>query len=117
MKISDGWRLIGNMGFFNIDWIDRSAEFGLLIGDTSIWNQGYGTEATELMLDHGFGTLNFHRIWLLVKATNPGAKRAYEKAGYVLEGTHRESVYQDGKYIDMYTMSILRPEWDARRTW
>lgn len=108
------WKLIGDCGFFNIEWTNRSGELGIMIGDKSFWNKGYGTETMELLLRHGFETLNLHRIYLRVYSTNPRAKRAYEKAGFILEGSMREAVYQNGQYANIHFMSVLRPEWDAR---
>jgi RimJ/RimL family protein N-acetyltransferase len=111
----DGWRPIGSTGLFAFDWRIRSAEFGIMIGDKTVWNQGYGTEVTRLMLTHGFGTLNLNRMQLRVNTTNPGARRAYEKAGFVHEGTLREAVFSDGTYSDLELMSVLRSEWEAAR--
>ena len=112
MRDGDSWRMIGTTGFHEISLVNREAEFGISIGDKSIWNQGYGTEATRLMLQHGFETLNLNRIYLRVYETNPRAIRAYEKVGYVHEGCMRQSVYKHGKYIDVHLMSVLRSEWD-----
>jgi len=113
LKQGHGWRLIGNSGFFNLEWANRCAEFGLFIGDKSAWNKGYGTEAVRLLLKHGFETLNLHRIYLRVYSTNPRARRSYEKAGFILEGTLREAVYRHGKYADVDIMSVLHSEWNA----
>ena len=112
----DSWRLIGNCTFFNLDTLAHSAEIGIMIGDKSAWNQGLGTETVELLLRHGFETLNLNRIFLSVYADNPRAKRAYEKAGFVHEGAQREAVFKRGKFIDVHFMSILRREWEARKT-
>ncbi len=109
------WRLIGNCGFFNIEWTNRAAELGIMIGDKSVWNQGYGTETVRLLLQHGFETLNFHRIFLRVYATNPRAIRSYEKAGFVHEGSLREALYQHGTYTDIHVMSVLYSEWKGPR--
>ena len=111
----DGWKLIGNSGFFELDHTAHSGEIGIMIGDKACWNKGYGTEAMNLLLQHGFETLNLHRIFLRVYASNPRAIRSYEKAGFTLEGRLREAVYQRGKYGDVLIMSVLRPEWDAKR--
>lgn len=111
IREGEGWRAIGSTSFFDFHWISRKAEFGILLGDKSIWNQGYGTEVTRLMLQHGFETLNLHRIELRVYSTNPRARRAYEKAGYVLEGIQREAEFRNGQYIDEHLMAVLRSEW------
>ena len=62
MRDGDVWRLIGNSGFHQVDSVCHSAEVGIMLGDKSIWNQGYGTEVMHLLLKHGFETLNLNRI-------------------------------------------------------
>ena len=111
-EAEDTWTAIGNCSLMNIDWRNRSAEFGIAIGEKDHWNKGYGTEATRLMLRHGFDTLNLHRIMLRVYETNLRGVRAYEKAGFVHEGCQREGVYVDGRYVDVLFMSVLRSEWE-----
>jgi RimJ/RimL family protein N-acetyltransferase len=66
----------------------------------------------RLLLKHGFDTLNLHRIGLRVYENNRGAIRSYEKAGFQNEGCLREAEYQEGKYLDIYLMSVLRSEWE-----
>lgn len=115
MRDGQGWRLIGNSGIFDVDHVARSGEIGIMIGDKSAWNQGLGTEAMTLLLRHGFETLNLNRIYLRVYAENPRARRSYEKAGFVLEGTMRQAAFKRGAYGDVHIMSVLRREWDARK--
>jgi diamine N-acetyltransferase len=107
----EGWHTIGNSGFHNLDWRNRSAEVGIFIGDKSYWNQGYGTEAMHLLLEIAFGTLNLHRVYLRVFEDNSRAIRAYEKAGFVHEGRMRQAEFRRGSYHDVLLMSVLRPEW------
>src|SRR5262245_2863541 len=47
IKEGPGWHMIGNCGVFNIEWMNRAAELGILIGDKTVWNQGYGTETMK----------------------------------------------------------------------
>ncbi len=106
------WQLIGSCAFDAINWRVGTTELGMLIGDKSYWNQGYGTEAVRLLVEYGFGTLNLNRIFLHVFETNPRAIRAYEKAGFTLEGQERQAEFKGGHYIDVLRMSILRSEVD-----
>jgi RimJ/RimL family protein N-acetyltransferase len=108
----DGWKLIGNCGFMDINWRIRSAEVGLLIGDKTCWGKGHGTEVMRLLLRHGFETLNLNRIFLRVDETNQRGVHVYEKVGFVQEGRFRQAVYLNGKYQDLLVMSVLRPEWN-----
>jgi RimJ/RimL family protein N-acetyltransferase len=115
IKQGDDWIHIGNMAFMRIDQHDRSAEIGIAIGEKQYWNQGYGTEAMRLMVGHGFENLNFHRIYLHVFETNSGGKRCYEKAGFSVDGRLREARFLEGKYVDVFIMSILKSEWKAEK--
>jgi RimJ/RimL family protein N-acetyltransferase len=115
MKDGADWRIIGNSSFFDFDWVARSAEVGIMLGDKTIWNQGYGTEVMILLLRHGFETLNLNRVFLRVYSKNKRAIRTYEKAGFVHEGRMRQAVYKHGSYNDVLFMSVLRDEWDARK--
>ena len=110
-----GWTPIGNISFTTIDWVNRCAELGIFIGEKASWNQGYGREAIEMLLQYGFNTLNLNRIFLRVDETNPGAIRCYEHAGFILEGRLRQAKFEDGHYIDHLLMSVLRSEWQSRQ--
>ena len=115
MKDGTEWRVIGNSSFMGFDWVARSAEVGIMIGDKTIWDQGYGTEAMTLLLRHGFETLNLNRVYLRVFAENKRAIHTYEKVGFVHEGRMRQAVFKHGVYSDVLFMSILRDEWNARK--
>ncbi len=115
LRDGDGWRLIGNCAVFGIEWPNRSTEVGIMIGDKSVWNQGLGAETMRLLVRHCFETLNLNRVFLRVYAGNAGAKRAYEKTGFVEEGRMRQAVYKNGQYDDIFVMSVLRTEWEARK--
>lgn len=116
--IKDGDQHIGNCGFNDIDYVNRKAVFGILIGEKDQWEKGYGPEAARLIVDYGFKQLGMHRISLEVYSHNARAQRAYKKVGFVLEGRMRESYFRDGCYYDTLIMAILEAEWrgvDDRR--
>jgi RimJ/RimL family protein N-acetyltransferase len=111
--LKDGDRLIGTLGLRLGENKDRKANFGINIGAKDLWNQGYGTEATKLIVRYGFETLNLNRIELTVYEYNARAIRAYEKVGFSREGVMRQATYKLGRYWDIINMGILRAEWDA----
>ena len=57
--------------------------------------------------------MGLHRVSLEVYAHNPRAQRAYEKAGFVVEGRMRDALLLDGRRIDAIIMAALAPEWAA----
>jgi [ribosomal protein S5]-alanine N-acetyltransferase len=104
-------RLIGTIALRGINGKDRKADLGIKIGIKEEWNKGYGTEATKLIVRHGFETLNLNKVWLRVFEYNPRAMRAYEKAGFTREGLLRQDDYRMGRYWDTVIMGILREDW------
>ena len=107
-------RLIGSSAFSQVDGENGSAMFHITIGEKDRWGHGFGTEATQLMLDHAFGTLGLHRIALTVFEFNERAIRAYRRCGFVVEGRARESIWRDGRWWDELAMSVLVSEWRRR---
>jgi ribosomal-protein-alanine N-acetyltransferase len=104
---------IGNVKLGPIHWIHHCATFGIMIGDKKFWGKGVGLEATRLMVEYGFDRLNLRRIDLGVFAEHDTAVRCYEKAGFKVEGRMRESLFQDGKYVDRLLMALLRSEYKS----
>ncbi len=79
-------RLVGTCAFSQLDGENGSALYHITIGESDVWGRGFGTEATQLMLDHAFGTLGLHRIALYVFEFNERAIRAYRRCGFVGRG-------------------------------
>lgn len=109
-QVGDTWIHIGNVGLHRIDWKNRTAVFGIALGEKAYWGQGYGTDATRTMLRFAFDELNLHRVELEVYDFNPRAMRCYEKAGFQREGTRRQALFRDGRYWDVHTMAVLQTE-------
>lgn len=104
---------IGNVNLNSINWINRSAEYSIMIGDKSQWSKGFGKEATLLILKYAFEELNLNRIYLTVRNDNEKALSLYKKTGFTKEGVLRKSIYKNNKFIDMIVMSILREEFNG----
>ena len=108
-------RLIGSCAFSQLDPDNGSVLFHITIGERDTWGQGYGTEATALMVDHAFGTLGLHRVALAVFEFNERAIRAYRRVGFRIEGRAREAIRRDGRWWDEIQMSLLADDWLAAR--
>lgn len=99
--------LIGIIGFNNTDFINRSTEVYIYLGEPLYWGKGMGTEALQLMTNFAFEELNLHRLFLTVFSYNSRAIKSYEKVGFIKEGVLRDSIYKSGKYYDKVIMSII----------
>ena len=107
---------IGNISLQRINWIHRSAELAILIGNTGYWGKGIATEACLLALAHGFNRLNMHRIWTGTAATNLGMQRVAAKIGMTYEGAFREGMFLNGVYVNVKCYAILDYEWKRGNT-
>jgi diamine N-acetyltransferase len=106
--------LIGDVGLHRIDWKERDATLGIVLGEKQYWGQGYGQDAIMALLRFAFETLNLHRVHLTVYAYNLRGIRCYEKCGFKKEGCLREAHYHDGRYHDEIMMGILASEFATR---
>jgi RimJ/RimL family protein N-acetyltransferase len=102
---------VGNISLQNIDYIDRSAELAIIIGDKRYWGKGVGIEAWKLMMDYGFRVLNLHRLYCGCANKNLGMKRIAEKSGMKSEGRRRDSFFKNGRYDDILEFGILENEY------
>lgn len=102
--------LVGEVVLNDYDAASSSCNFRTLIGPRGR-DRGLGSEAIRLIVGYGFERLGLHRIELEVYAFNPRARRAYEKAGFVVEGTRRDALRFDDEWVDATVMSILAHEW------
>ena len=101
---------VGSVYFRNVNWQNRSAEYGIFIGEESARGKGLGSETARLFTDFGFDTLALHRICLRLLSGNDAAEKSYENAGFVREGVFRDMEYLDGQYRDVIFMAKLGKE-------
>lgn len=109
-------RPIGKAHLDGIDHVNRTAAFGILIGERDCWGKGYGTEATRLVLDYGFTLLGLHNIVLTVDADHERATRAYRRAGFREIGRRREARRRGNRVCDEIYMDCLATEFGGART-
>lgn len=104
-------RHVGNISLQGIDPVERSAEFAIVIGEKSAWGKGFSKEAARLIIDHGFGALNLHRIGCGTSAENLPMQKLALAMGFALEGRRREALYKNCRYWDILEYGLLRQEW------
>ncbi|WBW97337.1 GNAT family N-acetyltransferase [Oceanirhabdus sp. W0125-5] len=112
--LKEGDKLIGNCSLFSINNIHRRADLGIFIGEEEHRGNGYGVEAIELILSHGFRVLGLNNVILRVFSFNERAIRAYEKIGFKEIGRRREAFYINNKYYDVIYMDIIQREYKCK---
>jgi diamine N-acetyltransferase len=74
--------------------------------------KGIGRAFLEKLISRSFTEWGAHRLWLDMFEDNINAERLYRKVGFHPEGTLREAVKKDGKWLSLKIMSILAPAAD-----
>ena len=106
-------RPIGTTSLFGVDHRNRTATFGIFLGEQDYRSKGCGTETTRLVLDYAFTVLGLHNVMLQVLEFNPAGIRAYEKAGFKEFGRRRQSHLSGGKLWDEIHMDCLSSEFES----
>ena len=109
--LKKGDRFIGVMGLHKIDYINRTATTGAMIGEKSEWNKGYGQEAKNLLLTYAFNTLNLRKISSAAIAANKRSIQHNIKCGYKLEGVMKKEFFKSGRYYDKVILSVFKSDW------
>ena len=104
---------IGTVSLEKIEWISRSAELGIFIGNKGFQSKGYGTEAILIILDYAFNYLNLHSVHLSLISANERAHKCYLKCGFRDTGRLRDRIFINGKRYDMLFMDILSSEFSG----
>lgn len=107
----EGLEYIGQIDLISIDWRNRIAEMGIVIGLEEKQGKGYGSEAIKLLLDFVFNTLNLNKMELIVHDYNQPAIKCYKSCGFIEEGRKREKFFYQGRYTDHIHMGILKREY------
>ena len=77
----------------------KNAELGYWLAEP-FWGQGIMTKAVTQIVDYGFKNLDITRIFARPFGINIASQKVLEKAGFVLEGRFKDTIYKNGEYLD-----------------
>jgi RimJ/RimL family protein N-acetyltransferase len=85
-----------------------TAEFVIFLGAKDCWGQGYGAEATRLILEYAFEAGGLTSVLLRVYRFNQRARRGYRRAGFQVIGVQRQAHRVAGVAHDVSFMECRR---------
>ncbi|OGO30889.1 MAG: GNAT family N-acetyltransferase [Chloroflexi bacterium RBG_16_56_11] len=103
-------RLLGGIGFHDVDRESECAEIGYWIAKP-YWRNGYGTEAARAILKYGFEVMGLNRIHARHFKHNPASGRIMQKIGMKYEGSLRQHFKKMGNFVDFELYGILKSEY------
>jgi [ribosomal protein S5]-alanine N-acetyltransferase len=107
MFLNDDNRHIGNVKLEPIDPVNRRAEVGILLGEKEFWGKNLATEALELTVHVGFEHLGLHKLTAGCYGNNIGSMKAFQKAGFSVEGIRKSHYRYDDAWVDLILLGIV----------
>lgn len=94
------WKISG------VDWVSRKADVAWDIFH-EYRGKGLGSKLVFTGCKFCSKMLNLRRLDAEILENNPASMRCAEKAGFVLEGNKRQSVFKNGSYLDSLVYGLL----------
>jgi len=101
---------IGNIKIGSIHPVHRYAYLGLIIGDETYWGRGIASEAIKLAVNYSFKHLNLNKLVAGMYESNVVSVKTFQKNGFQRVGHYKKHVFSEGKYLDMFTMELLKSD-------
>lgn len=100
---------VGNVVLDLLDSYLGTARLSIYLGERSARGTGVARKALVLAAEHG-QALGLHKLWLTVHVGNSRAIALYARAGFLVEGVHRDEFMLDGRRTDVLRMGLLLGE-------
>jgi len=91
----------------------RNFEYGVSIA-SKFQRLGYGSLAISKILDYYFNQLGYHKAMAGVHSDNLASRALHESLGFCLEGSLREMIFTNGRYVDMLQYGQTATEFNKR---
>jgi len=101
--------LIGTANIVNIDWKNKTAFHGMMIGQENIRGKGYALDALFSIMRYAFMELGLNRLdGDMIEYNERSIKFYIEKGGWKHEGVRRDWFYKDGTYHDKVIVGVTK---------
>lgn len=96
---------VGNIKLGPIDREHQRGEIGIMIGDRNAWGLGIGSAAISAICGIAKHELGLRKITAGCYAGNVGSQKAFEKAGFSVEGVRPRHFILDGQDEDLVLLA------------
>jgi RimJ/RimL family protein N-acetyltransferase len=102
---------IGISSLIEINWRNKRAWHGLMIGDTQNRKKGLGFDTVMATMRFAFDELGLHRLDGSILSTNTPSLNFYKKLGWIEEGCRREWIFRHNEYLDEILVGITSDDY------
>ena len=100
--------LVGSSGLYDINQRHQRATWKTLRLATEYQGKGLAFEASTMLLDYGFNTLNLNKITCDVFPDNEQVIRLLERLGFEAEGRLKQHYFHQGAFKDVVVYGKFR---------
>jgi len=99
--------LVGTANLVTIDWKNRNAFHGMLIGEQENRGKGLGIDTIMALMRYAFDELGLARLDTDIIEYNQASLRAYTgRCGWQVEGTKEDAYFREGKFWTKHLLGI-----------
>jgi diamine N-acetyltransferase len=91
---------VGAIDLYDVDFKNKNAAIGILIGDEKNKKKGYAAESLVLMQEYAKNSLELHNLYCSIQADNEASIHLFEKIGFEKIGTRKEWFLMKGQRVD-----------------
>lgn len=102
---------IGTSGLHGIDRTNGTATTGTLIGEKSVWGQGYGSDSVLVRTGYAFEVLGLRMLLSSYLGGNVASAKMQARAGYMQYGIIPERRWKRGAFRDEIFTYCTRESW------
>jgi RimJ/RimL family protein N-acetyltransferase len=104
--------LIGTANLVDINWKDRNAFHGMLLGDKDVRGKGYGVDTIMAMMKYAFEELGLMRLDGSMIEYNKASLGVYlRKCGWKEEGIQRKWYFRKNQFWDKVIVGVTRDDY------
>jgi RimJ/RimL family protein N-acetyltransferase len=104
--------MIGTANIVDIDWKNKNAFHGMLLGDKDIRGKGYGVDTVMAIMKFAFEELGLNRLDGSMISYNEGSLKMYiEKCGWKKEGVQRNWYFRKNQFWDKIIVGITKEDY------
>lgn len=103
---------LGMIELSKIDWKNKNAYLGVLIGSKNQRRKGFATESLKILINLAFQHWNLHKLYALVIEANLPSIKLFEKMNFIKEAVLKENYFVDNKYHDQFLFSLIRSSYE-----
>jgi RimJ/RimL family protein N-acetyltransferase len=104
--------IIGTANLINIDWKNKNAHHGMLLGDKETRGKGFAIDTVMAVMKYAFEELGLNRLdGSMIEYNEASLKMYVEKCGWKREGIRRNWYFRKNRFWDSIIVGITREDY------